>query len=57
MKSLEQMAKETIVRYMTPIPAYKFAGFPLDVAVKKAKATRIGWDDIFDKVAVQMVAQ
>jgi uncharacterized protein YndB with AHSA1/START domain len=54
MKTLEQMAKEQITKYMMPIPAYKFQGFPLDVAVKKAKATRIGWDDVFDKLAKTM---
>lgn len=47
MTSMESIAKKEIENYLK--------AFSLEVAVKKAKAIRLGhWDVIFDKVAKSM---
>ena len=57
MKSLEQMAKEKIQRYMDGMPQLGIKGLPLNLAVERAKDAMIGWDDVFDAVAKQMSKQ
>ena len=55
LRSLEDIARDEIVKYMTPYAAIGFKGLPKDVAVKKAKSNRHGhWDAIFDRVAATL---
>lgn len=57
MKSIEQMAREKIELYMRPLfigDKMISNGHTLEVAVKKAKAAMVGWDDLFDKVSKSM---
>ena len=49
-KSIEDMARDDIRLYMTPVPQYGFSGFNQEIAVRKAAAANLTRAEIIRKI-------